>query len=137
MFFNVIQNKRHLYYIYFSNILDKIRQKLLGVRLPLRQIIWFFTGFYADLYLGFSVYVSNTTDILHGTLCFKDNIYTKSTLPSVFTTDCFVHGQYIIYYNERIQGVVYPDDYLSVVRTALCEVEVYGEWLRHELFNNY
>lgn len=89
-----------------------------------------FTGFYADLYLGFSVYVSNTTDILHGRLCFKDDIYTKSTFPSAFTTDCFVHGQYIIYYNERISGVDYPDDYLSVVRIALCEVEVYGECIK-------
>ncbi|XP_052694204.1 uncharacterized protein LOC128172448 [Crassostrea angulata] len=76
--------------------------------------------------LGFSVYVSNTTDKSQGTLCFKDNNFTINTIPSVFTTNCSVHGQYVIYYNERLPGVVYPDGYASSVDSGLCEVEVYG-----------
>lgn len=79
--------------------------------------------------LGFSLYVSNTTDRLQGTLCFKDDIFTKSTLPEIFNISCYVHGQYVIYYNERLPGVVYPDNYLSIVVSDLCEVEVYGESL--------
>ncbi|XP_065935194.1 uncharacterized protein [Magallana gigas] len=78
-------------------------------------------------FLGFSVYVSNTTDRSQGTLCFKDNTFTIKTIPPVFTTNCFVHGQYVIYYNERLPGVVYPDGYKSYVWIDLCEVEVYGE----------
>ncbi|XP_052695878.1 uncharacterized protein LOC128174349 [Crassostrea angulata] len=80
----------------------------------------------AGYVLGFSVYVSNTTDISHGTLCFKDDNFTINTIPSVFTTNCSVHGQYVIYYNERLPGVVYPDGYESSVDSDLCEVEVYG-----------
>uniref|UniRef100_K1QN53 Uncharacterized protein n=1 Tax=Magallana gigas TaxID=29159 RepID=K1QN53_MAGGI len=78
-------------------------------------------------FLGFSVYVSNTTDRLQETLCYKDDNFTLDTKPAVFTTTCAVHGQYVIYYNERLPGVTYPDDYSDGVATGLCEVEVYGE----------
>eukprot|EP00105_Crassostrea_gigas_P042676 XP_019926824.1 PREDICTED: uncharacterized protein LOC109619944 [Crassostrea gigas] len=86
----------------------------------------FFRTHIADDLLGFSVYVSNTTDRSQGMLCFKDNYFTINTMPPVFTTNCFVHGQYVIYYNERLPGVVYPDGYGSFVTSDLCEVEVYG-----------
>ena len=76
--------------------------------------------------LGFSVYVSNTTDISNGTLCFKDTDFNSSTIPAVFNITCSVHGQYVIYYNERLQGVSYPDEYSTFAWNALCEVEVYG-----------
>ncbi|XP_052693913.1 angiopoietin-1 receptor-like [Crassostrea angulata] len=76
--------------------------------------------------LGFSVYVSNTTDRLQGTLCYKDDNFTRDSIPAVFTTTCPVHGQYVIYYNERLQGVTYPDGYSKNVDIGLCEVEVYG-----------
>ncbi|XP_065922004.1 uncharacterized protein [Magallana gigas] len=76
--------------------------------------------------LGFSVYVSNTTDKETGLLCFKDDNFTLETIPAVFTTTCPVHGQYIIYYNERLRGVNYPDNYHYSVINNLCEVEVYG-----------
>uniref|UniRef100_K1Q746 Short-chain collagen C4-like n=1 Tax=Magallana gigas TaxID=29159 RepID=K1Q746_MAGGI len=78
-------------------------------------------------YLGFSVYVSNTADKLQGTLCYKDSNFTLDTIPAVFTTTCPVHGQYVIYYNERLPGVTYPDEYSDYVTSNLCEVEVYGE----------
>ncbi|XP_052693904.1 multiple epidermal growth factor-like domains protein 11 [Crassostrea angulata] len=77
-------------------------------------------------FLGFSVYVSNTTDRLQGTLCYKDDNFTRDTIPAVFTTTCPVHGQYVIYYNERLPGVTYPDGYSDSVANDLCEVEVYG-----------
>uniref|UniRef100_K1QLN4 Scavenger receptor class F member 2 n=1 Tax=Magallana gigas TaxID=29159 RepID=K1QLN4_MAGGI len=65
-------------------------------------------------------------DKLQGTLCDKDDNFTRATIPAVFTTTCPVHGQYVIYYNERRQGVTYPDDYSKYVFTGLCEVEVHG-----------
>lgn len=84
-------------------------------------------GIMPGFYLGFSVYISNTTDRLQGTLCFKDTNFTINTIPFAFTINCFVHGQYVIYYNERLPGVVYPHGYHSYVWSNLCEVEVYGE----------
>ncbi|XP_065943736.1 uncharacterized protein [Magallana gigas] len=77
-------------------------------------------------FLGFSVYVSNTTDILQGTLCYKDDNFTLDTIPAVFNTTCPVHGQYVIYYNERLPGVTYPDGYSDRVASDICELEVYG-----------
>eukprot|EP00105_Crassostrea_gigas_P025292 XP_011445829.1 PREDICTED: uncharacterized protein LOC105341166 [Crassostrea gigas] len=86
----------------------------------------FYTGL-SNYLIGFSVYVSNTTDRLQGTLCYKDDNFTPLTIPSVFTTTCPVHGQYVIYYNERLPGVIYPRGYSAAVFSGHCEVEVYGE----------
>lgn len=94
-------------------------------------MLFFYIGSFdqriAGFYLGFSVYVSNTTNILEGMLCFKDNVFTMHTIPAIFTTTCFVHGEYVIFYNERLLGVVYPAVYETSVFSDLCEVEVYGE----------
>lgn len=78
-------------------------------------------------FLGFSVFVSNTTDRLQGTLCFKDNHFNRTTIPAVFTTPCYVHGQFVIYYNERLAGVTYPPGYSTEAFNELCELEVYGK----------
>uniref|UniRef100_A0A8W8NWD9 Uncharacterized protein n=1 Tax=Magallana gigas TaxID=29159 RepID=A0A8W8NWD9_MAGGI len=48
------------------------------------------------------------------------------TIPSVFTAVCPVHGQYVIYYNERLTGKTYPDNYRPTAENNLCEIEVYG-----------
>ncbi|XP_065926570.1 uncharacterized protein [Magallana gigas] len=77
-------------------------------------------------FLGFSIYVSNTTNKSEGTLCYKDRNFTRSTIPAVFNTTCIVHGQYVIYYNERLPGVTYPSYYSEYAYNELCEVEVYG-----------
>lgn len=93
-------------------------------------IFFFITGASNDFtksFLGFSVYVSNTTDKKTGTLCFKDSNFTTDTIPTVFSTICPVHGQYVIYYNERSIDVTYPDDYYRFAENNVCEVEVYGE----------
>lgn len=81
----------------------------------------------ASSYLGFSVYVSNTTDKQQGVLCFKDNGFNESTKPAVFTTKCTVHGQYVIYNNEKLAGIENPDRNSAYVMNNLCEVEVYGK----------
>eukprot|EP00105_Crassostrea_gigas_P007522 XP_011421800.1 PREDICTED: uncharacterized protein LOC105324433 [Crassostrea gigas] len=87
---------------------------------------WGSSNYLTKLVLGFSVYVSNTTDRLQGTLCYKDDNFTRETIPAVFTTICPVHGQYVIYYIERLPGVTHPDIYSEYAASLLCEVEVYG-----------
>ncbi|XP_062612083.1 uncharacterized protein LOC134273881 isoform X1 [Saccostrea cucullata] len=76
--------------------------------------------------LGFYIYVSNTTNRSDSYICFHDTNFTKSTLPTVFDISCLIHGQYVIFYNERLPGVKYPEDYSSKAVTDLCEIEVYG-----------
>lgn len=83
-----------------------------------------FTGtFYTPSSLGFSVYVSNTTNKSEGVLCYKDTNFTTRTIPPVITINCSVH---VIYYNERLPEVAYPEDYSKNAEADLFEVEVYG-----------
>ncbi|XP_061190062.1 uncharacterized protein LOC133197898 [Saccostrea echinata] len=81
---------------------------------------------YTARFLGFYFYVSNTTDRSKGHLCFHDKNYTRATIPAVVNISCPVHGQYVIYYNERLPGANYPSGYFKFAFSELCEVEVYG-----------
>ncbi|XP_061180689.1 receptor-type tyrosine-protein phosphatase T-like [Saccostrea echinata] len=87
---------------------------------------WGITNGYTERFLGFSVYISNTTNKDDGMLCFKDTMYTKATIPNVTTIECIKHGRYAIYYNERLPSADYPDGYSPTAFNELCEFEVYG-----------
>lgn len=80
-------------------------------------------------FAGFSLYISNTDVSNTGDregliLCYKN----ESPLPPLnFTTLCKEHGRYVIFYNERLDGISYPKNYtLTTVYTELCEVIVKG-----------
>lgn len=72
--------------------------------------------------------VSSDADIKGSTLCYKDG----PQLPTLnFTKVCPEKARYIIYYNERLGGVKYPEGYeLANVNTELCEVIVQGTKMR-------
>lgn len=77
-------------------------------------------------FVGFYVYVSNTTHKENGSLCFHDNeIFNQSTIPAVLTLNCEMQGRYVIYFNER--KIAQPSYYSEGANVELCEFEVYGE----------
>ena len=78
-------------------------------------------------FAGFSIYVSNTGAMVDSTLCYKDG---PQLPPLNFTTTCIMSGRYVMFYNERIDGVTYPVGYENTyIYTELCEVYVIGKLL--------
>lgn len=75
-------------------------------------------------FAGFSLFVSNTADIQGSNLCYKNG---PDIPPLNFTNICPKYGRYVIFYNERLNGVTYPTGYeTDNVYTELCEVTVKG-----------
>ncbi|XP_078329023.1 receptor-type tyrosine-protein phosphatase epsilon-like [Crassostrea virginica] len=80
---------------------------------------------YTSRFLGFSVYISNTTHKENGVLCFKDTNYTRATIPNPTDIPCAQHGRYVIYNNDR-RNPPYPVGYDTFAYNELCELEVLG-----------
>lgn len=79
-------------------------------------------------FLGFSVYISNTTLKEDKVLCFHDFHFNKYTIPAVLTLNCTMHGRYVSFQNNRARAS-FPDDYSRYAYNDICEFEVYGKYL--------
>ena len=75
-------------------------------------------------FAGFSFYVLNDGE--RESLCYKDG---PGLPPLNVTITCNRSGRYVIFYNERLDGVSYPTGYQSTVNAELCEVMVFGKAL--------
>lgn len=81
---------------------------------------------YTSRMAGFYLYVSNSTSKEDGHLCVHEIQTLNGTPSEVQRINCSVHGQYVIYFNERKQDAQYPNFYSKYAYIELCEVEVYG-----------
>ena len=76
------------------------------------------------IYLGFSVYISNTTNKDNGVLCFRDTHYTRATLPNpaniTFLTTGDMSSTTTTGFTLRILMTI-------LLTLGLCEFEVYGK----------
>ena len=87
-------------------------------------------------FLGFSVYISNTTNKEDGTVCFKDKNYTRATIPNPVLLSCPINGRYVVFYNNRTHKP-YPNGYSKYTGNYLCEVEVVGGYMCSTLYPKY
>lgn len=82
-----------------------------------------------NYFLGFSLYMSNTTRKEDGIMCFRDTIYTLETIPNPLNISCRLDGRFLIYYNNRTNSPL-PAGYTYTALNHLCEIEVYGKSIK-------
>lgn len=89
------------------------------------------TNPFASRFLGFSVYVSNTTGENDGVLCFKDKSFTLDTIPNSINIKFPYHGRHVFFYENRTNAPL-PAGYSDYAFNELCELEVFGTNFREK-----
>ena len=92
-------------------------------------IIFFIeTSQFPSTFLGFSLYVSNTTRIKDRVLYYHDDQYTTLSIPPELTFTKPVQARYVTYYNSRKGGLSTKPGYSATASLGLCEVQVFGRY---------
>ena len=92
-------------------------------------IIFFIeTSQFPSTFLGFSLYVSNTTRIKDRVLYYQDDQYTTLSIPPELTFTKPVQARYVTYYNSRKGGLSTKPGYSATASLGLCEVQVFGRY---------
>ena len=107
-----------------------VKHYLINQSIIIRLLFVSFSGpenSFTQGFLGFSVYVSNTTDRSAGTLCYKDTNFTVHTIPPVINIPCIQYAQYVIYFNQRL-GEYTDRGYSEYAFNDICEIEVFGDF---------
>lgn len=87
---------------------------------------------------GFSLYISNSDvkspdAIKKSTLSYMDG---PELPPLNLTKMCIEYERYVIFYNERLDEIVYPREYeVTNIFTELCEVVIQGKQKPCALYN--
>nr|XP_034311831.1 receptor-type tyrosine-protein phosphatase epsilon isoform X3 [Crassostrea gigas] len=94
-----------------------------NIRIQFKDYPQMYTMRQRGRFAGFSLYVSNSTDLMpSGVLCYKDG---PELPPLDFNINCTIYGRYVIFYNERLVGSMYPVEYVTAnIISDLCEVTV-------------
>ncbi|XP_078330494.1 uncharacterized protein LOC111113725 [Crassostrea virginica] len=83
------------------------------------------TSQFPSTFLGFSLYVSNTTRIKDRVLYYHDDQYTTLSIPPELTFTKPVQARYVTYYNSRKGGLSTKPGYSATASLGLCEVQVF------------
>ncbi|XP_062599033.1 uncharacterized protein LOC134260493 [Saccostrea cucullata] len=111
---------------WWVNLTDIVSIDYIVIYYRTDNVAWVPSNQYTGRFMGFYVYISNTTNKEDGHLCFHDRNYTRGTIPAVANITCPFHGQYVIYYNERPVRDSYTTGPSTYAFIELSEVEVYG-----------
>ena len=91
------------------------------------------TSQFPSTFLGFSLYVSNTTRIKDRVLYYHDDQYTTLSIPPELTFTKPVQARYVTYYNSRKGGLSTKPGYSATASLGLCEVQVFGRYFNFEI----
>lgn len=107
-------------------IFSSCEQHFILIYILIYLLCWYIVFYLGDSpfhrasFRGTSVYVSNTTNILDGTLCYENNSIIIHDMPLNISTTCRLQGKYIMLYSGAMQCAGSPCSFPH------CEALVYG-----------
>ncbi|OWF40811.1 Fucolectin-6 [Mizuhopecten yessoensis] len=99
----------------------------LGQPSTINYITIYYRAGYGSRFAGYQIFVSNTTDLNNGQLCYEDASTTVAEVATVKSHQCQHVAQYVTIYNYRNTPTKRYHWYSTYAILELCEVLVFGE----------